>query len=113
MNRQQYANRLFNNRIIINEIQEDTYPKIYRFLHERSGVWLARLLFLLETIQQFMNQERDTHGYWCILPYSRLAELGSHVAKSDKDLAHDNNPVRSNRIDKAQDPNTRSSNNTL
>ena len=83
MNRQQYANRIFRNQVTITEMQEQEYPALHRLLHERSDAKLKRLLFLLETALNMPNQEQGESGNWFIMPYSRLAQQGAHIAKTD------------------------------
>ena len=83
MNRQQYANRIFRNQVAITEMQEQEYPALHRLLHERSDAKLKRLLFLLEIALNTSHQEQGENGNWFIMPFSRLAQQGAHIAKAD------------------------------
>lgn len=81
---EQYKQRIKDNREIILNLQPEQAPALYKFLHQRSGAMMQRLLFLLDMAENTDNQEGRRYGYWMYCPLVKLENEGAHVARSKK-----------------------------
>lgn len=77
------AGLIYNKRLLKNLTPEQA-PALYKFLHQRNGSMLERLLVILDKAQHTENQEGSEWGYWFFCPLSRYAVEGQAAARQGK-----------------------------